>query len=70
VIVDQSRPFVFDKEDIIKHDEALGRLVLDQGFQSVYARDQVYVFKKVVGGPVTPPPAGGAPPLPGGSATP
>ena len=70
VIVDQSRPFVFDKEDIIKHDEALGRLVLNQGFQSVYARDQVYVFKKVVGGPVTPPPAGGAPPLPGGSATP
>jgi uncharacterized membrane protein len=70
VIVDQSRPFVFDKEDIIKHDEALGRLVLNQGFQSVYARDQVYVFKKVADGPVAPPPAGGAPPLPGGSSTP
>jgi uncharacterized membrane protein len=47
VIVDEKRPFFYDKEDKQMHSLALGRLVLDGRFQSVYAKDGVYVFKRV-----------------------
>ena len=42
------------------HQLALGRLVLDPAFQSVYAKDGVYVFKRVA-------PNQGPGPLPSGS---
>ena len=47
VIVDQRRPFVFDKEDAAQHSRALGRLVMDPRFVSVYAKDGVLLFKRV-----------------------
>jgi uncharacterized membrane protein len=69
VIVDQSWPFAFDKVDKVLHDQALGSLVLNQSFVSVYARDNVYVFKRVADVPPLQP--GGAPGLlPGGSSAP
>ena len=49
VIVDQKNPFVYDHRDEVGHSEALGSLVLDQNYQSVFARDGVYVFKRVAG---------------------
>jgi uncharacterized membrane protein len=50
VIVDEKHPFFYDKEDQHLHSLALGRLVLDSRFQSVYAKDGVYVFKRIVDG--------------------
>lgn len=50
VIVDQKHPFFFDKEDEDMHSLALGRLVLDLNFRSVYAKDGVYVFKRIGAG--------------------
>ncbi len=47
VIVDQKNPFWFDHSDPVRHSQALGALVLNQNYQSVYARDGVYVFKRV-----------------------
>jgi uncharacterized membrane protein len=47
VIVDQTNPYVYDHPDAVGHSEALGALVLNQNYQSVYARDGVYVFKRV-----------------------
>ncbi len=47
VIVDQTNPFVYDHRDQVGHSEALGQLVLNQNYQSVFARDGVYVFKRV-----------------------
>ena len=47
VIVDQKHPFFYDKEDEKMHSLALGRLVLDPNFQSVFAKDGVFVFKRV-----------------------
>ena len=47
VIVDQKNPFWFDHYDAVRHSQALGALVLNQNYQSVYARDGVYVFKRV-----------------------
>ena len=41
VIVDQKHPFFYDKEDEKMHSLALGRLVLDPNFQSVFAKDGV-----------------------------
>lgn len=61
VIVDQKNPFWFDQPDAVRHSQALGALVLNQNYQSVFARDGVYVFKRVAN--VASPP-GGAPPLP------
>ena len=49
VVVDQSRPSVYDRTDKILHDQALGRLVLDTRYVSVFARDKVFVFKLVSG---------------------
>jgi len=60
VIVDTRHPFFYDKEDTRLHQLALGRLVLDPAFQSVYAKDGVYVFKRVA-------PNQGPGPLPSGS---
>ena len=75
VIVDQKHPFFYDKEDERMFSLALGRLVLDPNFQSVYAKDGVFVFKRVgagsgsqTPGAVTPSP--GAAPSPGSSAGP
>ncbi len=47
VIVDQQHPFFYDKEDENLHSLALGRLVLDPSFRSVFAKDGVLVFKRV-----------------------
>ena len=47
VVVDQKNPFWFDHPDAVRHSQAVGALVLDQNYQSVYARDGVYVFKRV-----------------------
>jgi uncharacterized membrane protein len=47
VIVDEKHPGYFDRINPQLHQNALGRLVLDQRYQSVYARDDVYVFKRV-----------------------
>jgi uncharacterized membrane protein len=50
VIVDQRHPFVYDKEDEALHAQALGRLVLDPAFRSVFAKDGVIVFERVGAG--------------------
>ena len=58
VIVDERHPFFYDREDERMHQLALGRLVLDQRFRSIYAKDGVYVFKRNDEGesaPSTPP---------------
>ena len=47
VIVDERHPFFYDKEDRRQHELVLGQLVLDDRFQSVFARDGVYVFKRL-----------------------
>ena len=60
VLVDQKHPFFYDKEDEQMHQLALGRLVLDNRFVSVYAKDGVYVFKRV-GADAQAPADGGAP---------
>ena len=58
VIVDQKHPFFYDKEDEKMHSLALGRLVLDTDFRSVYAKDGVYVFKRIGAGEGSPTPGG------------
>jgi uncharacterized membrane protein len=50
VIVDQRHPFFYDREDEKLHSLALGRLVIDPNFQSVFAKDGVLVFKRVGAG--------------------
>ena len=50
VIVDEKRPGFYDRINATLHQAVLGRLVLDQRYQSVYARDDVYVFKLVGAG--------------------
>jgi uncharacterized membrane protein len=47
VLVDEKHPFFYDKENAQMHQVALGKLVLDNRFVSVYAQDGVYVFKRV-----------------------
>jgi uncharacterized membrane protein len=59
VVVDESRPGFYDRINSSMHQAVLGRLVLDQRYQSVYARDDVYVFKRV--GARAAPPSGPAP---------
>ncbi len=72
VVVDQRHPFFYDKEDQQMHSLALGRLVLDPNFQSVYAKDGVYVFKRIgaAGGAQTPSPGATAPPSPSATTSP
>ncbi len=75
MIVDQKHPFFYDKEDEQMHSLALGRLVLDPSFQSVFAKDGVFVFKRVGAGsgvqtPGAAAPSPGATPSPGSSAGP
>jgi uncharacterized membrane protein len=75
VIVDQKHPFFYDKEDERMHSLALGRLVLDPDFQSVFAKDGVFVFKRVGAGsgaqkPGAAGPSPGATPSPGSSVAP
>jgi len=63
VVVDTMHPFVFDRPNVQLHQQALGRLVLDKNYLNVYAKDGVYVFKRVgpketsapPGAPLTPP---------------
>jgi uncharacterized membrane protein len=50
VVVDQRHPFIYDREDEKMHSLALGRLVLDPNFQSVFAKDGVLVFERVGAG--------------------
>jgi uncharacterized membrane protein len=50
VIVDQRHPFFYDREDEKMHSLALGRLVLDPDFRSVFAKDGVLVFERVDAG--------------------
>jgi len=72
VLVDEKHPFFYDKEDERMHQLALGKLVLDNRFVSVYAKDGVYVFKRVAPDPGALP-GGDAPqaaPTPGVSPTP
>ena len=72
VLVDEKHPFFYDKEDKQMHQLALGKLVLDNRFVSVYAKDGVYVFKRVASNPGVAP-GGDAPavvPAPGVSPTP
>jgi uncharacterized membrane protein len=67
VLVDEKHPFFYDREDEQMHRLALGKLVLDNRFVSVYAKDGVYVFKRVAPNPGALP-GGGAPqatPTPG-----
>jgi uncharacterized membrane protein len=47
VVVDVRHPFVFDKPNAAQHQQALARLVLDRNYLNVYAKDGVYVFKRV-----------------------
>jgi uncharacterized membrane protein len=54
VVVDERHPFFYDKEDAKMHRLALGRLAMDTRFQNVYARDGVYVFKRVAPGSAEP----------------
>ena len=49
VIVDNGNAYVFDQPDGKLHSQALGALVLNPDYTSVFARDNVYVFKKVAG---------------------
>lgn len=63
VLVDEKHPFFYDKEDEKMHQLALGKLVLDNRFISVYAKSGVYVFKRVALNPGTPQ-GGGASPSP------
>ena len=51
VLVDEKHPFFYDREDAQMHQLALGKLVLDNRFVSVYAKDGVYVFKRVAPDP-------------------
>jgi len=51
VLVDEKHPFFYDKENEQMHQLALGKLVLDSRFVSVYAKDGVYVFKRVAPNP-------------------
>jgi uncharacterized membrane protein len=53
VLVDEKHPFFYDREDEQMHRLALGKLVLDNRFVSVYAKDGVYVFKRVAPNPGT-----------------
>jgi uncharacterized membrane protein len=78
VVVDTQHPFFYDKENEKMHSLALGRLVTDPDFQSVYAKDGVYVFKRVgaggAAGPGSQTPGStaspGTTPSPGSSASP
>lgn len=71
VVVDTMHPFFYDKEDEALHSLALGRLVTDPAFESVFAKDGVYVFRRVGAGEATGPAASpGTTPSPGSSALP
>jgi uncharacterized membrane protein len=47
VVVDEKHAFVFDQPNVRLHQQALGRLVLDKDYLNVFAKDGVYVFKRV-----------------------
>jgi uncharacterized membrane protein len=47
VVVDTKHPFVFDKPNAAQHQQALAKLVLDKDYLNVFAKDGVYVFKRV-----------------------
>jgi uncharacterized membrane protein len=70
VLVDEKHPFFYDKEDQKMHQLALGRLVLDNRFTSVFAKDGVYVFKRVAPDPGAPQGGEASPPSPTPSPTP
>ena len=47
VIVDEKHPGYYDRINAALHQNTLGQLVLDPSYQSVFARDDVYMFKLV-----------------------
>lgn len=49
VIVDQCRPFVYDREHLTEHAAALAKLALDARFRIVFAKDGVVVFQRAAG---------------------
>jgi len=61
VVVDDKDPYVYDHPDPVGHSQALGALVLNQSYRSVFARDGVYVFKRI--GPAPAKAAGAAAPV-------
>ena len=67
-MVDEKNPYVYDRADPVGHSQALGALVLNQNYRSVFARDGVYVFKRI--GPAPAKGTGGATPAASPSATP
>ncbi len=54
VVVDETRPGFYDRINEQLHQAALGRLVLDPRYQSVFARDDVVVFRRVGAGDAAP----------------
>lgn len=55
VVVDQRRPFVYDRENPRLHQLVLMRLAIDTRFRSVFAEDGVHVFRRVGSRPPTTP---------------
>lgn len=47
VLVDQRHPFVFDREDSVKHARAVRALTQDDRFRLVFAKDGVMVFRRI-----------------------
>ena len=60
VLVDERHPFVYDRENVALHRLAVGELVRDRRFESVFAGDGVRVFRRVETGG-SPPEDGAAP---------
>jgi len=61
VIVDEAHPGYYDRINMTLHQRTLGELVLDPRYQSIYARDDVYIFKLATA-PGAGPGAGGSGP--------
>jgi uncharacterized membrane protein len=47
IIVDEQHPFVLDMPDSLGFELALGKVMNDSHYHAIYARDGVYVFKRV-----------------------
>jgi hypothetical protein len=69
VIVDQKKASVYDHPDTVGHDQALGALVLNQNYLSVFARDGVYVFKRLGSSSAAPASKGSVPLVTPGAAS-
>jgi uncharacterized membrane protein/uncharacterized membrane protein YbhN (UPF0104 family) len=47
VVVDERRPFYFDKENALLYQTAVAKLMLDDRYRSVFSKDGVSVFKRI-----------------------